>query len=60
MSDNFIVTPLGEEELLKESVSEVKALLKTLERALDEVSRYLLIHENITHHACQEILKEIF
>jgi len=60
MSDNFIVTALGEEELLKESVSEVKALLKTLERALDEVSAYLLMHENITHQECQDILKEIF
>jgi len=60
MSDNFIVTPLGEEELLKESVSEVKALLKTLERALDEVSGYLLVHENITQAECQAILKEIF
>ena len=60
MSDNFIVTALGEEELLKESVSEVKALLKTLERALDEISTYLLMHENITHQECQDILKEIF
>ena len=60
MSDNFIVTPLGEEELLKESVSEVKALLKTLERALDEVSSYLLMHENITQDECQVILKKIF
>ncbi len=60
MSENFIVTPLAEEELLKESVSEVKALLKTLERALDEVSKYLLMHENITHQKSQEILKEIF
>ncbi len=60
MSDNFIVTPLQEEELLKESVSEAKALLKTLEKALNEVSNYLLAHENITHKECQDILKEIF
>jgi ATP-dependent metalloprotease FtsH len=60
MSDNFIVTPLQEEELLRESVSEVSALLKTLEKALSEVSNYLLIHENITHDECKDILREIF
>ena len=60
MSDNFIVTPLQEEELLKESVSEVTTLLKTLEKALSEVSDYLLTHENITHDECKEILREIF
>jgi len=60
MSDNFIVTPLQEEELIRESVSEVNALLKTLEKALSEVSNYLLAHENITHDECREILREIF
>jgi len=60
MSENFIVTPYQEEELLKESVSEVKALLKTLEKALDEVSTYLLKHENISHDACKDILRELF
>jgi len=60
MSENFIVTPYQEEELMKESVSEVKALLKTLEKALTEVSAYLLIHENITHDECKDILREIF
>ena len=60
MSENFIVTPLQEEELMKESVSELKALLKTLGKALDEVSSYLLEHENITHEHCQEILRKIF
>ena len=60
MSDNFVVTPYQEEALLKESVSEVKALLKTLEKALSEVSNYLLLHENITHAECKEILREIF
>ena len=60
MSDNFIVTPQQEDELLRESVSEVTALLKTLEKALDEVSNYLLTHENITHEAAKEILREIF
>ena len=60
MSENFIVTPYQEEELMKESVSEVKALLKTLEKALDEVSNYLLVYENITQDECKEILREIF
>jgi ATP-dependent metalloprotease FtsH len=60
MSDNFIVTPLQEDELLRESVSEVNALLKTLEKALSDVSNYLLAHENITHDECKEILREIF
>ncbi len=60
MSENFIVTPYQEEELMKASVSEVKALLKTLEKALNEVSAYLLEHENISHDECKEILREIF
>ncbi|WP_295420842.1 ATP-dependent metallopeptidase FtsH/Yme1/Tma family protein [Sulfurovum sp.] len=60
MSENFIVTPHQEEELLKETSSEVKALLKTLEKPLNEVSSYLLMHENITQQECQEIIKEIF
>jgi len=60
MSENFVVTQFQEEELLKESVSELKALLKTLGKALSEVSDYLLVHENITHDECQEILREIF
>jgi len=60
MSENFIVTPLQEEELLRESVSEVTALLKTLQKALTEVSNYLLTHENITHEECKEILRDIF
>ncbi len=60
MSENFIVTPYQEEELMKESVSEVKALLKTLEKALNEVSEYLLIHENISQEECKAILREVF
>ena len=60
MSENFIVTPYQEEELMKDSVSEVKALLKTLEKALSEVSVYLLEHENITHDMSKKILREIF
>ena len=60
MSDNFIVTPQQEEELLRESVSEVTTLLKTLEKALSEVSSYLLANENITDEECRVILRKIF
>jgi ATP-dependent metalloprotease FtsH len=60
MSENFIVTQAEEEALMKDAVSELKALLKTLERALDEISAHLLEHENITHEACRQILLEIF
>jgi ATP-dependent metalloprotease FtsH len=60
MSDNFIVTPQQEEELLRESVSEVTTLLKTLEKALGEVSHFLLAHENITAEECRVILRKLF
>ncbi|MBT8349511.1 MAG: ATP-dependent metallopeptidase FtsH/Yme1/Tma family protein [Sulfurovum sp.] len=60
MSENFIVTTQQEEELLRESVSEVTTLLKTLEKALNEVSIYLLAHENITAEECRVILRKIF
>ena len=60
MSDNFIVTPQQEEELLRESVSEVTTLLKTLEKALYEVSQFLLAHENITAEECRVILRRLF
>ena len=60
MSEDFIVNPLQEEELMRETVAEVTTLLKSLDKALSGVSEYLLKHENITHDACQEILKEIF
>jgi len=60
MSDNFIVTPQQEEELLRESVSEVTTLLKTLEKAQYEVSQYLLAHENITAEECRVILRKLF
>jgi ATP-dependent metalloprotease FtsH len=60
MSDNFIVTPQQEEELLRESVSEVNTLLKTLDSALAEISVYLLEHENITADTCRDILRKIF
>lgn len=60
MSDNFIVTPQQEEELLLDSVSEVTTLLKTLDKALIEISAYLLAHENITAEECRVILRKIF
>lgn len=60
MSENFIVTPEQEEELLRDSVSEVTTLLKTLEKALYEISTYLLAHENITPEECRVILRKIF
>jgi ATP-dependent metalloprotease FtsH len=60
MSENFIVTQAEEEALMKESVSELKALLKTLDSALSEVSSHLLTYENISHEACRKILLELF
>jgi len=60
MNDNFIVTPQQEEELLRESVSELSALLETLDVGLNEISSYLLKHENITSDKCKEILRKIF
>ena len=60
MSDNFTVTPQQEDELLRESVSEVNTLLKTLDGALSEISAYLLTHENITADECRDILRKIF
>ena len=60
MSDNFTVSTQEEETLLRESVSEVTDLLKTLDKALIEIKNYLLIHENITHKECKEILRDIF
>ena len=60
MSENFIVTPQQEEELLRESVSEVTNLLHTLDKALSEISSFLLAHENITAEECRVILRKIF
>ena len=60
MSENFIVTPQQEEELLRKSVSEVTNLLQTLDKALSEISSFLLAHENITAEECRVILRKIF
>jgi len=60
MSENFIVTPHQEEELLLATVSEVTTLLKSMDEALSKVSKYLLLYENITQKQCKEILEELF
>ena len=60
MGDNFIVTPEQESELLRDSVSELTTLLKTLDKALSEVSTVLLAQENITPDECRDILRKIF
>ena len=60
MSEDFIITPLQEETLLKESVAEITTLMGTLDKAHVEISNYLLLHENITQDTCKEILREIF
>ena len=60
MGDNFIVTPQQEAELLQDSVSELSTLLKTLDKALSEVSNILLTQENITTDECRDILRKIF
>jgi ATP-dependent metalloprotease FtsH len=60
MGDNFIVTPQQEEELLRKSVSEVTNLLQTLDKALSEISSFLLAQENITAEECRVILRKIF
>lgn len=60
MSENFIVTTQQEEELLRESVSEITTLLSTLDKALSEVTSFLLAHENITAEECRVILRKIF
>ena len=60
MGDNFIVTPQQESDLLRDSVSELNTLLKTLDKALSEVSAVLLAQENITTNECRDILRKIF
>ena len=60
MSEDFIVNPLQEEQLMRETVSEVTDLLKKLDKALSDVSEHLLQHENIDQEACRKILMGIF
>lgn len=60
MSENFIIAPQQEEVLMKETVAEVTALLKTLDQARIQIAQYLLEHENINHETCKDILREIF
>ncbi len=60
MGDNFMVNSQQEEDLLRDSAAEVSTLLKTLDKALQEVSSYLLEHENITAEECRVILRKIF
>ena len=60
MNDDFLVTPKQEEELLAQSVEEVNKLFETLDGALNEVSSYLLEHENITADTCRDILRNLF
>jgi len=60
MSENFIITPQQEEDLLRNSVSEVTTLLQTLGKALMQVTVYLKEHENITQEKCRDILRELF
>lgn len=60
MGENFIITPDQEEQLLRESASAVTSLLGTLSQALNEMTEYLLVHENIAQEECREILREMF
>ncbi len=60
MGDNYKINTQQEEDLLRESDAEVNTLLQTLDKALKEVSAYLLEHENITAEECRVILRRIF
>ena len=60
MSKNFTVTAQYEENLMRESVMELRELIETLGKALSEVSTYLLAYENITQDECKKIIDEIF
>jgi len=60
MSKNFTVTAQHEENLIRESVEELKELIETLKKVLSEVSAYLLTYENITQKECKKIIDEIF
>jgi ATP-dependent Zn proteases len=60
MGENFIITPDQEEQLLRESVSAITSLLGTLGQGLNEITEYLLVHENIVQEECRKILREMF
>ncbi len=60
MGESFINSQTEEETLLEESITEVTALLKNVEKALPKIIEYLMVHENISHQECKEILREIF
>lgn len=60
MSEDLTISVQEEEKLLQKAMSEVTTLLKTVEQATKKTSDYILMHENITHKECQEILREIF
>ena len=60
MSESFDISSQEEAELLAHSVSEVTTLLNTLEKALKETARHLLMYENITIDECRDILRNIF
>jgi len=60
MSEDLTISVQEEEKLLQKAMSEVTTLLKTVEQATKKISDYILMHENITHKECQEILREIF
>ncbi len=60
MTDSFTPSANEVEEILQESISELNRMLKTLDEALDKVSKYLLLYENITQEKCRDILRAIF
>ncbi len=60
MSEDFIISPQDEASLLTQSAQEVTTLLNTLDKALTEVARHILTHENITIEECRDILRKIF
>lgn len=60
MSDDFIVSPQDEAQLLSKSVLEVTTLLNTLDKALNETARTILANESISVEECRDILRKIF
>ena len=60
MSEHFTIDSSEVDTLLKEARSDVFALLEKLDTPLEIISKYLLMHENITQEQCKEILRDIF